>query len=139
MSESSFSGLLKQGAFLRFWMARLASTAGNQMLMVTVGWQMYELTGNAWDLGLVGSYQFAPVLLFTLGAGYVADRFNRATIVAGAMACQWAVAAVLALASHDFTSADSRSHASWLTRELLPGLSILLGLASALEIKKPGD
>ncbi len=42
--------------------------------MVAVGWQMYELTGSAWDLGLVGLYQFLPALLLTLVAGYVADR-----------------------------------------------------------------
>ncbi len=40
--------------FLRFWWARLAGTCASQMLMVAVGWQMYDLTGSAWDLGLVG-------------------------------------------------------------------------------------
>ena len=95
MTEPKFSDLLRQRAFLRFWFTRLAGTAANQMLMVAVGWQMYELTGSAWDLGLVGLYQFAPVLLFTLVAGYVADRFNRAKIVALAMAWQWLVAVIL--------------------------------------------
>ena len=134
MSEPSFSDLMKQGAFLRFWTTRLAGTAGNQMLMVAVGWQMYELTSSAWDLGLVGLYQFAPVLLFTLVSGYAADRFNRARIVATALACQWLVAVVLALASRDFASADLQRHASWLTRELLLGLSIVLGLARAFQM-----
>ena len=119
---------------MRFWMTRLAGTAGNQMLMVAVGWQMYELTGSAWDLGLVGLYQFAPVLLFTLAAGYVADRFDRAKIVAAALACQWLVAVVLALASHDFAGADATRHSRWLTRELLLGLSIVLGLARAFQM-----
>ena len=134
MSAPSFSDLLKQGAFVRFWMTRLAGTAGNQMLMVAVGWQMYELTGSAWDLGLVGLYQFAPVLLFTLAAGYMADRFDRAKIVAAAMACQWLVAVVLAVASHDFAGADATRHSRWLTRELLLGLSIVLGLARAFQM-----
>ena len=44
---------------MRFWCARLAGTAANQMLMVAIGWQMYDLTGSAWDLGLVGLLQFA--------------------------------------------------------------------------------
>ena len=134
MSAPSFSDLLKQGAFVRFWMTRLAGTAGNQMLMVAVGWQMYELTGSAWDLGLVGLYQFAPVLLFTLAAGYMADRFDRAKIVAAALACQCLVAVVLALASHDFAGADATRHSRWLTRELLLGLSIVLGLARAFQM-----
>lgn len=134
MTEPSFSDLMKQGAFLRFWVTRLAGTAGNQMLMVAIGWQMYDLTGSAWDLGLVGLYQFAPVLLFTLVAGYAADRFNRAKIVAAAMACQWLVAFALALASHDFSGPDLQRPASWLTRELLLGLSIVLGLARAFQM-----
>lgn len=47
MAEPKFSDLLQQHAFLRFWFTRLTGTAANQMLMVAVGWQMYELTGNA--------------------------------------------------------------------------------------------
>ena len=34
-------------AFMRFWCARLASTAANQMLMVAIGWQLYSLTGRS--------------------------------------------------------------------------------------------
>ena len=60
----------------------LRSTTGNQMLMVAVGWQMYELTASAWDLGLVGLYQFVPSLLFTLLAGHVVDRVHRGRIIA---------------------------------------------------------
>ena len=39
---------------MRFWLARLVSGMASQMLMVAIGWQMYTLTGSAWDLGLVG-------------------------------------------------------------------------------------
>lgn len=56
----SASDLFGQRAFMRMWLARLFATTGNQMLMVAAGWQMYELTGSAWDLGLVGLYQFVP-------------------------------------------------------------------------------
>ena len=134
MTEPKFSDLLRQRAFLRFWFTRLAGTAANQMLMVAVGWQMYELTGSAWDLGLVGLYQFAPVLLFTLVAGYVADRFNRAKIVALAMAWQWLVAVILALASYNFLSASHGTRFGGLSRELLLGLSVVLGLARAFQM-----
>lgn len=134
MSEPKFSDLLRQHAFLRFWFTRLAGTAANQMLMVAVGWQMYDLTGSAWDLGLVGLYQFAPVLLFTLVAGYAADRFNRAKIVAAALAWQWVVAVVLALASYNFSGPGSSAHSGWLSRELLLGLSVVLGLARAFQM-----
>jgi MFS family permease len=82
MAPHTFLDLTRQRSFMRVWFARLAGTTGNQMLMVAVGWQMYELTGSAWDLGLVGLFQFVPALLLTLVAGHVADRVHRGRIVA---------------------------------------------------------
>ena len=45
--------LLRQRPFLQFWSARLAGTAASQMLMLAIGWHMYDLTASDWDLGLV--------------------------------------------------------------------------------------
>ncbi|MCK7496932.1 MAG: hypothetical protein MZW92_43120 [Comamonadaceae bacterium] len=67
------SRLFSHRGFVRLWFARLAGTAGSQMLMVAVGWQMYDLTGSAWDLGLVGLLQFAPALAAG-AAGRARDR-----------------------------------------------------------------
>jgi len=44
------------------------ASIGFQMLGVAVGWQLYELTGSALDLGLVGLVQFVPMILLTLVA-----------------------------------------------------------------------
>ena len=53
-----------------------------QLQAVAVGWHVYDLTGDAWDLGMVGLVQFLPgVLLFPL-IGLVADRFDRRRVVA---------------------------------------------------------
>ncbi|MBL0727429.1 MFS transporter [Piscinibacter sp. HJYY11] len=111
-------------AFMRFWYARLAGTTGNQMLMVAVGWQMYDLTGSAWDLGLVGLLQFLPALLLTLVAGHVADRHDRSRILAFAMAAQTVVAIVLMLATHGH----------WASRWLLLALSVAIGTAKAFQM-----
>ena len=56
MAIYSFKELTQQRAFMRMWFARLFGTSGSRMLMVAVGWQMYDLTASAWDLGLVGLY-----------------------------------------------------------------------------------
>jgi hypothetical protein len=48
------------------------------MLLVALGWQMYDLTHSAWDLGLVGLLQFLPALALVLVAGQVIDRLHRA-------------------------------------------------------------
>ncbi|HPG81481.1 MAG TPA: MFS transporter, partial [Piscinibacter sp.] len=120
MSES----LLRHRAFMRFWFARLAGTSANQMLMVAIGWQMYDLTASAWDLGLVGLMQFMPSLLLVLVAGHVLDRYHRARILAACMALQAAVAAALALAAWQ----------GWASRDLLLALSVLIGTAKAFQL-----
>ena len=74
--------------FMRFWSGRLASAAGNQMLMVAIGWHMYTLTNSAWDLGLVGLCQFLPALVLTLPAGHAADHGHRGRILAICMASE---------------------------------------------------
>ena len=81
--------------FLRLLGARILGGSATQMLMVALAWQMYELTGSAWDLGLVGLYQFVPVLVLTLIAGHTADRYPRSRIIAACMALQALCAAVL--------------------------------------------
>jgi hypothetical protein len=43
------------------------------MQNVAVGWQLYSLTGSAFDLGLVGLVQFVPTIFLTLVIGHVAD------------------------------------------------------------------
>ena len=47
------------------------------MQSVAVGWELYERTGSATALGLVGLVQVLPVLLLAIPAGHAADRYNR--------------------------------------------------------------
>ncbi len=86
-------GALRHRGFRLFWISRLFATFAAQILSVAVGWQIYDLTRDPFDLGLVGLVQFAPALLLVLVTGTVSDRFNRRRIVA---ICQ-AVEALCAL------------------------------------------
>lgn len=63
-----------------FLLGRMAAVMGFQALSVAVGWQLYERTGSAWSLGLVGAFELAPVLLLMIPAGHVADRFPRRNV-----------------------------------------------------------
>src|ERR1051325_6557059 len=82
MSNSTSAASLRQHpAFVQFWFARIASGFGFQMLSVAVGWQIYEITGRALDLGLIGLVQFIPSVVLALPAGHVADQFERRRIV----------------------------------------------------------
>ena len=124
MLLSHLRELFAQTQFMRFWVSRLAGIMANQMLMVAVGWHMYDITASAWDLGMVGLFQFVPALVMTLPAGHVADRLHRARIFATCMMAQACVAALLLWAT-------LTGHAS---RELILGLSVVLGLARAFQM-----
>jgi MFS family permease len=64
-----------------FFMARFLAAFATQIISVSVGWQMYDLTHSPIYLGLIGLVQFLPSLLLILVTGSVADRFNRRVIV----------------------------------------------------------
>ena len=122
-NDGGVRALFAQRAFLRLWATRVMGGGANQMMMVAAAWQMYELTGSAWDLGLIGLVQFLPVLVFTLPAGHVADRYHRARVVFGTQLLQLAAAALLL-----WGTASQQ-----LSRELLFGESLLLGMATTFQ------
>ena len=118
------AALLAQTQFVRFWLARLAGTLAIQMLMVAVAWQMYDITSSAWDLGLVGLFQFVPALLMALPAGHVVDRLHRGRIFAACMLTQTGVAMLLVAAIQG----------GFATRELILLISVALGVARAFQM-----
>ncbi|CAL76708.1 conserved hypothetical protein; putative membrane protein; putative permease of the major facilitator superfamily [Bradyrhizobium sp. ORS 278] len=73
--------LLKQSAFLLFLSSRSLSRFASQIAAVAIGWQIYDLTGRAFDLGMVGLIQFLPTGLLVFVAGSAADRFPRKRVV----------------------------------------------------------
>jgi MFS family permease len=116
--------LRAHSAFMRLWLARVAGTGGNQMLMLALAWQMYDLTGSAWDLGLVGLMQFLPSLALALPAGQLIDRVDRSRLLSLCLASQVAVAIALWAGA---TSAH-------LTRDALLAVSVLLGALRTLQM-----
>lgn len=118
------SSLIRQRSFVLFWFSRVASTVGYQMLTLTIGWQLYELTNSAFDLGVVGLIQFVPAVLLTLIIGHAADRYDRRLIIRGAQ-CLYALTALIiaaALLTHT------------MSRDLLFVAVLLMGCARAFEL-----
>lgn len=60
---------------------RFTALTASQMLSVVVAWQLYDLTGSALHLGLIGLVQLVPSLALTLFAGQIADRHDRRQIL----------------------------------------------------------
>ncbi|WP_428560034.1 MAG: MFS transporter [Solidesulfovibrio sp. DCME] len=94
------SELLRNTAFTRFWSSRAASGFAYHMSAVAIGWQVYALTGDVLDLGLVGLVEFLPQFLLTLVVGQVADRFDRGRIVCVCQTLQGLALAVLLAGVH---------------------------------------
>jgi MFS family permease len=66
-----------------------------QIMSVSVGWQVYDISRNPADLGLVGLVQFLPPLLLVLVTGLAADKFNRRLIMALCLTLEMVCAAAL--------------------------------------------
>jgi len=109
--------------FALYWVSRGSSMIALQMQAVAVAWQMYDITHNPLDLGLVGLTQFIPAALFVLVAGHVADRYDRRKIVRICQITSGLAGATLAIGTAG----------GWLTREALLAIVFVTGSARAFE------
>ncbi|MBR1163423.1 MFS transporter [Bradyrhizobium elkanii] len=126
MSSATPAGardLLGHRPFLFFLSSRSLSRFSSQIGAVAIGWQIYDLTGSAFDLGMVGLVQFLPTALLVFVAGHAADRFERKRVV---QACQIAEAlTALFLAGSTFAGTISEIQIFVAT--------FVLGIAGAFE------
>ena len=67
--------------FRIFWSGQLVSLVGTWMQSVAQAWLVLQLTDSPFRLGLIGTFQFAPILLFSVVAGAVADRFPKRRLI----------------------------------------------------------
>ncbi len=107
--------------FKLFWCASVASTIALQMQIVAVGWQIYQLTHSAMDLGIVGLVQFIPSLILVFVVGHVADRFDRRNVARVSALVEALAAATLA----------AGSLGGWLNREIIFVIVAVIGAGRA--------
>lgn len=115
--------LLKHGPFLFFLLSRSLSRFASQIAAVAIGWQIYDLTGSAFQLGMVGLVQFLPTALLVFVAGHAADRFERKRVV---QLCQFAEAATALFLAVS-------TYAGTLTELQIFAATFVLGIAGAFE------
>jgi MFS family permease len=77
MQLSAFS----HRSFVLYWLARFCATFAVQIIAVAVAWQVYDLTRDPLDLGIIGMVQFLPMLLLVLVTGSVADRYGHRLVM----------------------------------------------------------
>lgn len=104
MSESSIAAgraisLIRHPPLLFYLLARSCSEFAYQIATVAIGWQIYALTGSAFDLGLAGLVQFLPSALLVFVVGHAADRYDRRRLAQICQMLQGLAAAYLAIRS----------------------------------------
>ena len=126
MSEpvASPTHLTGHRSFVLFWCARTFTNGAYMMQGVAVGWQIYELTNNPLDLGLVGLVQFFPLIAMSIIAGQVLDLFDRRVIASVCQIGKALAALLLAVGTAQ----------GWLGREAMFAILFLSGTARAFEI-----
>ncbi|HJP72561.1 MAG TPA: MFS transporter [Candidatus Limnocylindria bacterium] len=72
--------VLRHPDLRRYLTARFIASIATQVQTVAVGWQVFRVTGDPFDLGMVALSQFLPFVLLILPAGHVADRYDRRRI-----------------------------------------------------------
>jgi MFS family permease len=80
-TANSIAPLFHHRPFRLLFTTRTAANTANQMQAVAVGWLIYDLTGSALALGLIGLVQFLPPLVLSLIAGQVVDHYSRRLIL----------------------------------------------------------
>jgi MFS family permease len=103
MIPAGSGALLKHRSFLLFLLSRSSSRFASQVAAVAIGWQVYDLTGSAFDLGMVGLVQFLPTALLVFAAGHAADRYERKRVMQLCQLAQALTAIFLALGAYTGT------------------------------------
>ena len=67
--------------YRRYWLASLASVGAWTIANLTMGWKVFELSGKALDLGILGAASALPAVIITLVGGVIADRFDKRRVL----------------------------------------------------------
>ncbi|WP_353216445.1 MFS transporter [Sandarakinorhabdus sp.] len=85
-----------------FWLSRFFATVAGLMLVIVIGWQVYDIArasmsrdDAAFLLGMIGLAQFLPLFCLALVVGVIADRMDRRHIARAAVALEILCAAVI--------------------------------------------
>jgi MFS family permease len=71
------SPLRRHRSFRLLWFGQLVSSAGTQIRLVALPYQIYVMTGSVFHVGLLGLFQAVPLIALPLFGGVLADRMDR--------------------------------------------------------------
>ena len=105
MTEAAASPLQAAG-FRWLLLYRILTLLSYQVVAVTVGWHVYEITGDPWSLGLIGLAEVIPFFCVAPFSGYLVDHLPRRKLGAAACTVLAVNAGVLALVASGGLATD---------------------------------
>lgn len=90
---------LRHRDFRLLWTGMTASLIGDGIFLVSLAWQVYELSNTPTALSIVGIAMTVPQIVFLLLGGVVSDRFDRRRVMIGADALRMVGVAILGVLS----------------------------------------
>ncbi len=113
---------LRHRDFALYVSANFLTTIALQIQATALAWQIYAITGDPFQLGLVGLAEFLPAALLALPAGHLADRLDRRLLILIGVAAELCAAvALVALAWTDH-----------ITEASILALALCFGIARAI-------
>ena len=113
---------LRHRDFALYVSANFLTTIALQIQATALAWQIYAITGDMFQLGLVGLAEFLPAALLALPAGHLADRIDRRLLILIGVTAELFAALTLAF----LASTDRISEAAILA------LALCFGIARAI-------
>jgi MFS family permease len=119
---SMFALLRGNRDFRVYTMATSLSSFAAEILTVAVGWKIYDISGSALDLGLVGLVQFLPSFVLVFLTGAAADLYPRRTIILYCLICEFVFTAGIFLVAGGIPGLVL--HQVWPILVLISGLAV---------------
>ncbi len=88
---------LRHRDFRFFWTGLVISGFGTNFTQIAMTWQMYEITGSALQLGLLGLVRAVPSMILLLFGGLLADAMDRRRLMMLTQAAQFLISGTLLL------------------------------------------
>jgi MFS family permease len=88
---------LKHKNFRYYWIGMCVSLIGTWMQNIAQPWLAYTLTNSPFLLSLIGIVQFTPMLIFSLFAGVIIDKFSKKKILLFTQTASLVITLVLAI------------------------------------------
>src|SRR5260221_1098465 len=108
--------------FRSYALGLFLSSLAAEILTIAVGWKIYDISGSALDLGLVGLVQFLPSFVLVFVTGAVADLYPRKTIILCCLICELVFTFGIFLVAGDFPGFVQ--HQVWPILTLIAGIAV---------------